>query len=197
MRIYYDTEFVDDGITIDLISIGMVAEDGSNYYAIEDNPRTIQRAVEHPWLQKNVVPYLPIKVLDQSYGEIWAPDRYGRVVCFSNTWEWDRDHPAFHYVKTRKEIASEVLQFLRNFENTELWAWYGAYDHVILAQLFGSMINLPTGVPRYTNDLKSETVRLGDIRVPEQTVGLHNALEDAWWNRRVGEYLRSYENLEE
>ena len=34
MRIFYDTEFLDDGKTIDLISIGMVAEDGRELYAV-------------------------------------------------------------------------------------------------------------------------------------------------------------------
>ena len=34
MRIFYDTEFLEDGKTIDLISIGMVAEDGREYYAV-------------------------------------------------------------------------------------------------------------------------------------------------------------------
>jgi hypothetical protein len=28
MKYYYDTEFIEDGRTIDLISIGIVAEDG-------------------------------------------------------------------------------------------------------------------------------------------------------------------------
>jgi len=34
MRYWYDTEFIEDGSTIDLISIGIVAEDGREYYAI-------------------------------------------------------------------------------------------------------------------------------------------------------------------
>jgi 3' exoribonuclease, RNase T-like len=34
VKIFYDTEFIEDGRTIDLISIGMVAEDGREYYAV-------------------------------------------------------------------------------------------------------------------------------------------------------------------
>ena len=34
MRYFYDCEFVEDGHTIDLISIGVVAEDGREYYAV-------------------------------------------------------------------------------------------------------------------------------------------------------------------
>lgn len=31
MRYFYDTEFIEDGHTIELISIGVVAEDGREY----------------------------------------------------------------------------------------------------------------------------------------------------------------------
>lgn len=34
MKFFYDTEFIEDGKTIDLISIGIVAEDGLEYYAV-------------------------------------------------------------------------------------------------------------------------------------------------------------------
>ena len=37
MRYYLDTEFIEDGKTIDLISIGLVSEDGREYYAINYN----------------------------------------------------------------------------------------------------------------------------------------------------------------
>ena len=56
MRYFYDTEFIDDGRTIDLISIGMVAEDGREYYAVstEFDP---QRAGN--WVRSHVLPKLP------------------------------------------------------------------------------------------------------------------------------------------
>ena len=34
MRFFYDSEFIEDGRTIELISIGVVAEDGREYYAV-------------------------------------------------------------------------------------------------------------------------------------------------------------------
>ena len=36
----------------------------------------------------------------------------------------------------------------------ELWAWYAAYDHVVLAQLWGAMPALPRAIPRFTKDLR-------------------------------------------
>lgn len=34
MRYFFDTEFYEDGKTIDLVSIGIVAEDGRELYAV-------------------------------------------------------------------------------------------------------------------------------------------------------------------
>ena len=33
MKIFFDTEFIEDGKTIDLLSIGAVRDDGETYYA--------------------------------------------------------------------------------------------------------------------------------------------------------------------
>ncbi|MGB0973238.1 MAG: hypothetical protein ACPGVG_20135, partial [Mycobacterium sp.] len=53
MRYFYDTEFIDNGRTIELISIGVVAEDDREYYAIstEFDPERAGR-----WVRKNVLP---------------------------------------------------------------------------------------------------------------------------------------------
>lgn len=56
MKIFFDTEFYEDGKTIELISIGLVREDGATYYAesIEGYPFWF---VDH-WVADNVVPHL-------------------------------------------------------------------------------------------------------------------------------------------
>jgi hypothetical protein len=56
MRYFYDCEFIEDGVTIDLVSIGVVAEDGREYYAVstEFDP---DRA--NPWVRRNVLELLP------------------------------------------------------------------------------------------------------------------------------------------
>ena len=55
------------------------------------------------------------------------------------------------------ELKKSILEFVKSSsEQPELWAWYGAYDHVALAQtLGGPMINMPAAVPWYTNDIKT------------------------------------------
>ncbi|MDE2106739.1 MAG: 3'-5' exoribonuclease [Patescibacteria group bacterium] len=54
-RIWFDTEFIEDGRTIDLISIGMVREDGQTFYA-ENADCDFGKA--SPWVMQNVVPHL-------------------------------------------------------------------------------------------------------------------------------------------
>lgn len=56
MRYFYDCEFIEDGRTIDLVSIGVVAEDGREFYAVStefDATRAI------PWVVENVLTKLP------------------------------------------------------------------------------------------------------------------------------------------
>lgn len=55
MRIWFDTEFIDDGKTIELLSIGMVREDGRTYYA---EPTGVDMTKAGPWVQQHVIPSL-------------------------------------------------------------------------------------------------------------------------------------------
>lgn len=57
-RIWFDTEFYENGETIRLISIGAVREDGAEYYAETFNSRELAHASE--WLSANVAPHLTV-----------------------------------------------------------------------------------------------------------------------------------------
>jgi hypothetical protein len=54
-RYWFDTEFMEDGKTIELLSIGIVAEDGRAYYAINRDADWLNANV---WVQTNVLPLL-------------------------------------------------------------------------------------------------------------------------------------------
>jgi len=180
MRIYYDTEFLEDGKTIELISIGMVAEDGREYYAVNrDMPH--KRIARHEWLVDNVVPSLP---------RLHGDARLHYAGRRSNPLALDWQHP---HLKRRARIADEVRAFIQATPDVELWAWYGAYDHVVLCQLWGAMVDLPDGVPMYTHDLKQEADRLGNPPLPEQADGHHNALADARHVKVMAEALAGLE----
>lgn len=55
MRIFIDTEFIEDGKTIDLLSIGLVKENGECYYAV-NKEADLTKACE--WVKGNVIPNL-------------------------------------------------------------------------------------------------------------------------------------------
>lgn len=54
-RYFLDTEFIEDGKTIDLISIGIVCDDGREYYAEVDS---VPWEKADPWVVANVRPHL-------------------------------------------------------------------------------------------------------------------------------------------
>ena len=55
MKIWFDTEFIEDGKTIELISIGMVAEDGREYYA---EVAECDHSRADAWVRSNVLVHL-------------------------------------------------------------------------------------------------------------------------------------------
>src|SRR5690606_37315943 len=55
MRIFFDTEFIEDGKTIDLVSIGMVREDGATYYA---ELASADYSKADDWVKENVLAHL-------------------------------------------------------------------------------------------------------------------------------------------
>lgn len=183
-RYFYDTEFHEDGKTIDLISIGIAADDGREYYAIHAEADWT-RASAHPWLPDNVLKHLP--------GE-WAMRRpVNAELRWAGTprpeFRPDRRHKD---VKVREQIAEEVAAFLTatstEWRDNELWAYFAAYDHVVLCQLWGTMMDLPTGVPMFTNDLQQVAYGLEQAgRTVYRPVHAdeHHALGDARWNRTL------------
>lgn len=178
MRFFYDTEFIDDGSTIDLISIGITSDDGREYYAVNANIYT-RKLHQNPWLTQNVWPHLP-----QIPG-------HGHSSCMEG--HLDLNHPD---VRPKAQIAREVESFIMNGRvdpdrsDTELWADYAAYDHVVLAQLWGPMINLPKGIPMFTNGIQQELRKHpAPDTAPKQAEGEHHAIADARHVRALWEWL--------
>lgn len=169
MRVFYDTEFYNDGRTIDLISIGLVAEDGRELYLIStgfDLRRYDENTETARWLKANVAPFLP-------------------VVRPPSGWEWNPEHKEYDdHVWNRHQIRDQIQEFLEvGPGHVELWANYAAYDHVALTQLWGDMNQMPRVLPWYTNDLqqmlRSNVVNPSSMpHQPEAT--RHRAIDDAW-----------------
>jgi len=150
-RYFYDCEFIEDGRTIDLVSIGVVDEAGREFYAVSTE-FDASRAV--PWVRRHVLDRLP--------------------------------SPADRSWRSRERIRDDLLAFLTEplgaGDSLELWAWYAAYDHVALAQLWGAMPALPRIIPRFTKDLRQMWDDLGQPALPEAAADRHDALVDARHN---------------
>lgn len=151
MKFFYDTEFIEGfqrnriagiGIpewlskpkhSIQLISIGIVAEDGRSYSAISNEYRYEDAS---QWVKDNVI--MPL------YRNTVHGDRRNYV-----------DVHNFHkfYGISNEAIADGIREFVCPFSAT-LYGYYSAYDHVLLASLFGTMMDLPNGIPMYTIDLQ-------------------------------------------
>jgi hypothetical protein len=100
-------------------------------------------------------------------------------------------------IKPKWVIANEVRDFFAEHQGggIDLWANYGAYDHVCLMQLWGPMIAKPSFLPMWTHDLQQELERLGGPfgDEPVQEEGEHNALADAKHNLAVHNFLMDRE----
>lgn len=55
MKYWFDTEFIENGTTIDLMSIGVISEDGRTFYA---EPLECQLYRAGDWVKANVIPHL-------------------------------------------------------------------------------------------------------------------------------------------
>lgn len=163
MRYWYDTEFIEDGVSIELLSIGIVAEDGREFYA-ENGEADLRKA--SPWVVEHVLP------------NMWS-----QQPCANRPSPWASGKVVGGFLQYR-EIRDAIKDFCNpcKYGIPEFWADYAAYDHVALCQLFGMMVQLPPNYPMYTRDLRQEIDRAG-IEPATQLVGNHNALSDARWVR--------------
>ena len=150
---FYDCEFIEDGQRIDLISIGVVDERGREFYAVSTE---FDECRAGSWVRRNVLGQLP--------------------------------PPADPAWRSRTRIRGDLYDFLLEpvrageADTIELWAWYAAYDHVVLAQLWGAMPALPREIPRFTKELRQRWEEMGCPPLPLAPDRRHDALADARHN---------------
>lgn len=96
--------------------------------------------------------------------------------------------------KPRAVIADELRALLLRDGTPEIWAYFCSYDWVVLCQLWGRMVDLPTGMPMFCWDLKCEMDRLGIGRdqLPDND-DAHDALADAKWTMAAWKRVRELE----
>jgi len=178
MRYFLDTEFIEDGRTIDLLSLALVAEDGREFYALNLNCQ-LKRA--NPFVRQQVLPHLP-------------PKKPVRLDSGGSPREWEE---SLAWMK-KDAIRDRVIDFCDpgKYGVPEFWADYCSYDWVALCQLFGTMSDLPDGYPFYCNDLRQLISFKGfpEDKLPPQPQRQHHALFDARWVRDTFSALLALED---
>lgn len=165
MRYFLDTEFLENPAlrTIDLISIGIVAEDGREYYAINLD---FDSGTADEWVRSNVLAKLPPR-----------PKR-GKPLGGRRSHAW----------RTLDQIRSDVIEFIGK-EPPEFWGYYASYDWVVFCWLFGRLIDLPHGYPSYCRDIKQLMDYARVESIPFGSESEHSAISDARWNRKAHNWL--------
>lgn len=177
MKYFLDTEFIESSErkTIDLISIGIVAEDGRKYYAISSE---FDESLASDWVKENVLSKLPSRL-----GTFNPAEALFSTLNESKAW------------KSRATIREEILEFTsQDVSPIEFWAAWAAYDWVVFCWIFGDMIDLPEGYPYYCNDVIQWMNQLGLTRefLPPDPENSHNALADAQWVKEACDALKQY-----
>lgn len=197
-RIFYDWEFYADEKRILPISVGMVAEGGRELYlvneAVGERTKLWEEIRASEWLMHNVVPHLPLKPEGDEKPWSWSENRakYGGA---AGSFRLDMDS---NVVAPMRMIRNAVRDFILETPDPELWAWYGAYDYVALVQMFGRMVDLPQGIPMWTNDIRTLAMLAGDRvyvpgtkgddETPKHQGREHHALDDAKHDRVLFEF---------
>ncbi len=202
MKYFFDTEFLEgkqrlrrtflDALfatkihtepTIDLISIGIVSEDGREYYAISKDFNLSEAWNRYDLLEANTsknhslndikVYWLRENVLKPIFKDLWYKKCHLQNLhhCTNDFTFSNFKRLITLYGKSNKEIAKEVERFCKPNEtkainagidaiignidpNTEFYGYYSDYDWVVFCWLFGKMMDLPKGFPMYCKDLK-------------------------------------------
>lgn len=194
MKYYLDTEFIEGFHRpflgrrrhfVDLISIGIVAEDGREYYAVS---KDFNPAKADKWVVQNV--------LDKIVAEHQQDAR-------STVQNWTIEDVMHNHGKSNKQIATEIHEFINPHfaddlllhsegywkqhniieiapdkecpffiwrSRPEFYGYYSDYDWVVFCSLFGRMIDLPEGFPMYCRDLKQQLDEVAEIviqRIPD------------------------------
>lgn len=185
MKYFFDTEFIEGWRkpikwlptignfnkpyhSIQLISIGIVCEDGREYYAVSKdfdwnwgwNKYQIENGKKVYWLRDNVLRKLQVWGIhgDKRNTGINAVQKHGKsnkriaqdIIDFVNNEEVQmRRYP--NCTVLTKEAQSNIR---RGYLTPEFYAYYADYDWVVFCSLFGTMMDLPKGFPMYCRDLK-------------------------------------------
>jgi len=131
MNIYFDTEFTGLQKDTTLISIGLIAEDGSTFYAEFTD---YDKSQCDKWIQTNVLDNLIIK----NYGV--QKDNWNETI-----------------IKGNKTLVRFYLSmWLSQFDKVQLISDVSHYDMVLFIDIFGSAWDLPKNINPSCHDINQD-----------------------------------------
>lgn len=133
MNIYFDTEFCGLQKNTELISIGLISEDGKEFYG---EFASINTELIDDWILENVL------MNTAKYGEVNETDI---VVNESD----------YHF-GTKEEIRDQLKEWLSQFDEVQLISDVCHYDMVLFIDIFGSAFDLPENVSPVCYDINQD-----------------------------------------
>ena len=133
MNIYFDTEFCGLQKNTELISIGLISEDGKEFYG---EFASINTELIDDWILENVL------MNTTKYGEVNETDI---VVNESD----------YHF-GTKEEIRDQLKEWLSQFDEVQLISDVCHYDMVLFIDIFGSAFDLPENVSPVCYDINQD-----------------------------------------
>ena len=138
-KVFFDTEFTGLHQNTTLISIGLISDCGKTFYA-EFNDYDKTQIDE--WLQNNVINNLKFKEPKNGEDEYYVATR-------SEENKVPNDLYKSFSIELRDEtsvIKHQLIQWLEQFEQVEIWSDCLSYDWVLFNQIFGHAFNIPKNV---------------------------------------------------
>ncbi len=175
-KYFLDTEFIERPGSIQLVSIGIVSEDGSTFYA--ENTSFDERGA-NDWVVKNVLSKL----------QWWGNPNTKKAFCNHSVHDAGQPfsrHEVFGTISLIKDAL--IYYFKDDHRKPEFWGYLADYDWVVFCWIFGEMSDLPAGFPMYCRDLKQMLDESSKDKIPDPE-GEHGALADAIWNKALYEHL--------
>lgn len=165
MKISLDCEFTELSKKGELISIGLIAENGEKFYAeFIDFP--YENIETNDWMLENVIKNLEFVNLEL-VKQYWENIRNGNIDLFETEEIFINNTETYKMLGTKYTIKNRLKEWLSRFDYIEIIADCGHYDFVFFIDLFGNAFNLPANVsPSYIelNNLIAKKYNLTEVQ---------------------------------
>ena len=147
MKIFFDTEFTGLHKNTSLISIGLIDENGRNFYAEFTD---YDKSQCNEWIKKNVIDHL-----------FWNQTNKFWEGGLTKECEW------FKIKSNKNTILYTLNNWLSVYDNVEFVSDVCHYDMVLLIDLFGTAFDLPKNINPACHDINQDIARYYEISETE------------------------------